>query len=1219
MKRTKITSFITAVIMTVSVLASGGYQALASLYEEDFNSNQYVCIVKLSGDPLSKYKSAQEMGVDKFIFTDEGQAAFQSVKEEHETAKSYLSTLLGETQTPIYEYTAAYNGFAIPLTHKEYKLVKDDLDSMMIEDICEVAPYNQDADYEETADASVAASDQSYTYEDLTNKILETTGISQTEQNGDGIVIAVIDSAFDRFHEFFTMPDNATETLTQEDIVAVSPYLAATHKNGADYYVSRKIPYAFNYGTQTCNTISKQEYDEHGTHVAGIAAGNGDAETNTTYEAKGVAPDAQLVLMSSINFFSHTLLAAYDDCLYLGADVINASYGASGASCHSYWYLPAREAITNITNTGTAFCSAAGNSAKFTVFENNYLDYSTSGYPDNINGVMSVGSAENYFQEISMISVNDIKYPIIGTDYNSILEAFSGESMEYVPVPGSGDISDYEDVDVEGKIALVSRGQISFSEKAENAAAAGAVGIIIYNNIANDSLFAMECDALPSGFISLESGQELIDEENKIVTFENNKMVTLAVDDEVMSNFSAWDFTEELLLKPDITGFGGNVVSSVPDINGKKHNLYSIKSGTSMSTPQLTGINALLKQYLKENTDKYGITNNTDYNELMAKLLMSTATPIKTSDELETASPRVQGNGLANVANAIKTPCYLSTDSEVDNYRPKISLGEDKSGDYTLLFYVHNISDAPQTYQFSESVFTDDQTDDGSLSWNTTRLTKGTDYTVSFQDYDLGTEISEITVEPGTVRPVTAKITITQSAYDNIFEKFESGTFVDGFITLSSETQPDLTLSYMAFCGSWNENNKANIIENFAYKEPDNEYGAYLSDGINTAGLNLIEIMDHFEGIFDNIDLGNLMSTNSSGADSVSDSEEEIFTLSQPYFSPITDPNDTDKAYNTLFVHAYFKRRCNDVKVSVYNSKKELVYSESMGSAGTEINSIDGTLFESVFEVNFFEKCEYEIKNNDIYTVYVSAKAPLSNTYDSYSISQNFIIDTEKPTIDNCAKLVINGTEYLMINASDNGTLQGAVSYDKFQNAEDYAPSKDSILVKLPEDTSGSCVEVYDMAGNYETINVSDVTQITYLSIDGSPYFFSDEKSFKDRINFVDEDGNELKVSYDFSSTPAEVYENQESEVVLLIGGAETAVIPINVGLRGDANADRKLAAIDAAYIAKLIAKASVSGGNVTIGEYPYADYNMDGKITAYDAALIAKYLAEKALENMQN
>ncbi|MDE5649164.1 MAG: S8 family serine peptidase, partial [Oscillospiraceae bacterium] len=757
---------------------------------------------------------------------------------------------------------------------------------------------------------------------------------------------------------------------------------------------------------------------------------------------------------------------------------------------------------------------------------------------------------------------------------------------------------DYYGLDVEEKIVLVSRGKISFSDKAYNAADAGAVGLIVYDNDENGELLTMECYGLPSGFISLNAGMQMIEEKNKTVTFSQTPQLVLKYDKEVMSSFSSWDFTESLLLKPDITGFGGNIISSVPDINQKVHNLYAPMSGTSMSSPQIAGLNAILKQYLKENTDKYGIADNTEYRELMAKLLMSTAKPISTNDGLEVASPRVQGNGLANVADAINTSCYLSSNSAVDNYRPKISLGENSSGEYVLQFNIHNVSDSAQTYQLSADVFSDTMNDDSTLSWNTQRLLKDTDYILIFEDSDTGSTVNEITVEPISVKPVTAKIILTQEAYSKIFDTFENGTFIDGFINLRNETSPSLTLSFMTFCGSWKENDQSDLIEQFIYKDTDNEYGSYLSDGVNIAGINIIEAYDYLIDSFN--------------SDS-SEPDNFAVTLSQPYFSPKLDTNGNDKAFNNLFLEAYFKRRCYEVKVTIYNSANQEIYSEIVGAGNIRINPFTNERASDSFEIGWdFRDIDGKIHNNENYTIQVSAKTPLSENYSSKVISQSFTIDTEKPIINKCSKLILGNTEYLMIEASDNGTLQGAVSYENYDELipEDFSPAKasyeNSILVRLPENTSESFVEIYDMAGNYETIYVSDVTDNLYLNINDKLEFASDEPTFKNKISFVDDNGNEENISYDFSSTPAEVYENQEEETILIINGIETVLIPVQVGLRGDSNSDKRLTANDAAYIAKMLAHQKKD-------ELPaWSDYNKDGKITAGDAAAIAHYLANK-------
>jgi Zn-dependent M28 family amino/carboxypeptidase len=81
-----------------------------------------------------------------------------------------------------------------------------------------------------------------------------------------------------------------------------------------------------------------------------------------------------------------------------------------------------------------------------------------------------------------------------------------------VAVPGVGSAEDFAGLDVQGKIALVKRGTLRFSEKVANAAAAGAAGVVIYNDVGGrvqGSLVQQE--AVPAVTISGDDGQQLLD------------------------------------------------------------------------------------------------------------------------------------------------------------------------------------------------------------------------------------------------------------------------------------------------------------------------------------------------------------------------------------------------------------------------------------------------------------------------------------------------------------------------------------------------------------------------------------------------------------------------------------------------------------------------------------------------------------------------------------
>ena len=107
-------------------------------------------------------------------------------------------------------------------------------------------------------------------------------------------------------------------------------------------------------------------------------------------------------------------------------------------------------------------------------------------------------------------------------------------------------------------------------------------------------------------------------------------------------------------------------------------------------------------------------------------------------------------------------------------------------------------------------------------------------------------------------------------------------------------------------------------------------------------------------------------------------------------------------------------------------------------------------------------------------------------------------------------------------------------------------------------------------------------------------------------------------VTTDVTTTETTVVTTQTT-AICTTSAAETTPITTTVTIpeiKGDANGDGKLAASDAAFIAKELAQSSISGEKITAEDYPAMDFNQDGKITAKDAADIARYLAEQSISD---
>ena len=97
-------------------------------------------------------------------------------------------------------------------------------------------------------------------------------------------------------------------------------------------YKSGKVPFAFDYADKDADVIPSAEAvtnygNDHGTHVAGIAAGKTvDSDGNVTFS--GQAPEAQLAIFkvfsdSTSGASTDNILAALNDALLLDVDVIN--------------------------------------------------------------------------------------------------------------------------------------------------------------------------------------------------------------------------------------------------------------------------------------------------------------------------------------------------------------------------------------------------------------------------------------------------------------------------------------------------------------------------------------------------------------------------------------------------------------------------------------------------------------------------------------------------------------------------------------------------------------------------------------------------------------------------------------------------------------------------------------------------------------------------------
>ena len=629
---------------------------------------------------------------------------------------------------------------------------------------------------------------------------------------GTGMTIAILDTGLDMDHPSFAADPQLNEYSWDVSYVAsMLDQLNAAKINGSvtaeDLYHSAKVPFTFDYAAGIVNVNHDAVSGDHGSHVAGIAAANRVEGTNVV----GMAPDAQIIVMKVFGenggAAMEDILAALEDAMTLGCDVANLSLGSpAGFSSLDpeidaiYARIAESDIIVDIAagNEGTSsFNNMWGTDLNPTF----HIDNATISSPATFQNAMAVGSVDNKVVPAAYFSLADgtqifymdsVEYLYGETSID--LTDLAKEELEYVIVPGLGTEEDFTQVDVEGKVAVVKRGEISFSEKCLNAQAFGAVACLIWDNV-TENIFAFGMTTaseeglipgIPVGLISLEDGAKMADAAAKTLCVSAEAGSRIDASGGQMSSFSSWGVSPDLRLVPDISGVGGNVYSCYD--NGQ----YGMMSGTSMASPQVAGVTALVLQYLRE---QFPNASEAEIRVLADSLLMSTAVPVVSEISGVEASPRQQGSGLVNALYAVTSGAYLTVHG---SERPKAELFDNEDGVYTFSFDVVNYSNEAKTYNLSYSLLAEDF-----VNINGVDFMAGYDRALSGSvTFDVG---STVAVAAG--KTVTVQATIQLSEEDKAWmaEHFANGNYVEGFVYLNTEEGVDMSLPFLGFYGDWTD------------------------------------------------------------------------------------------------------------------------------------------------------------------------------------------------------------------------------------------------------------------------------------------------------------------------------------------------------------------------------------------------------------------------------
>ncbi|MEI4329661.1 S8 family serine peptidase [Streptococcus suis] len=662
------------------------------------------------------------------------------------------------------------------------------------------------------------------------NTIITVPKVWDSGYKGEGTVVAIIDSGLDVDHDVLHISDLSTAKYKSEKEIE-----AAKEAAGITYgeWFNDKVVFGYNY--VDVNTVLKEEDKRsHGMHVTSIATGN-PTQPVAGQLMYGVAPEAQVMFMRVFSDLKATTGAALyvkaiEDAVKLGADSINLSLGgANGSVVNMNENVTA--AIEAARRAGVSVVIAAGNDGTFGSGHSNpsadYPDYGLVGAPSTARDAISVASYNNTTVGSKVIN-------IIGLENNADLNygKSSFDNPEKSPVPfeigkeyeyvyaGIGQASDFDGLDLTGKLALIKRGTITFSEKIANATAAGAVGVVIFNSRPGEANVSMQLDdtaiAIPSVFIPLEFGEALVANSYKIA-FNNETDIRPNPEAGLLSDFSSWGLSADGELKPDLAAPGGAIYAAIND------NDYANMQGTSMASPHVAGAAVLVKQYLQAT---YPTKSPQEIEALVKHLLMSTAKAHVNKETTAYTSPRQQGAGIIDTAAAISTGLYLTGE---DGYG-SITLGNVEDT-FSFTVTLHNITNEDKTLNYSTQLTTD--TVQNGLITLAPRLLA---------------EIpgGKVTVKANSSTTVTINVDASSFA-EELTGLMKNGYYLEGFVRFTDVADGGdiVSIPYVGFRGEFQ--NLA-VLEEPIYNLIADGKGGFYFEPV-TAQPDTVDISHHYTGL----------------------------------------------------------------------------------------------------------------------------------------------------------------------------------------------------------------------------------------------------------------------------------------------------------------------------------------------------------------------------------
>jgi len=604
--------------------------------------------------PMADFEALSNVWLVELKTKPTGSSASQRAVQAEQAEFRAAAAALGIRFTERYAFDSLWNGLSIEASAADINKIKSITGVTKVWPVAIIDAPPKDS----------GASPDLFTAITMTGADIAQDTLGYT---GKGIKVAVMDTGIDVDHPAFG-----------GDGVA---------RNDSPLFPSERIPYGYDFvgdafdanpGNPTYNPIATPDPNPddcggHGTHVAGIVGAD-----DATNGMKGVAPEvtfgAYRVFGCNGSTTADIMIAAMEMALKDKMDVLNMSIG----SAFQWPQYPTAVASDRMVERGMVVVASIGNSGA--------------------NGLYSAGAPGLGEKVIGTASFDNIQatQPAFTVDPGGMLVGYNPATGAPLP-PTSGttpiallsgaptgcNAADFGGFPA-GHIALISRGGCTFYLKGANAMAAGASGVVLYNNTAgtvNPTVAGDPPVTIPFVAITQADGLAIAAKPSPTLTWGNSTVATPLTNAGLISSFSSYGLSPDLALKPDIGAPGGSIWSSYPlELGG-----YANLGGTSMASPHVAGAAALLlqaKPKTRAGDVRAMLQNSADPKNWWGNPALGFLDNVHR-----------QGAGMVDVDDTILATTTIQPG--------KISAGEGEAGPYVQVLTLKNDGTTPVTYALS--------------------------------------------------------------------------------------------------------------------------------------------------------------------------------------------------------------------------------------------------------------------------------------------------------------------------------------------------------------------------------------------------------------------------------------------------------------------------------------------------------------------------------------